>query len=477
VNLFFKKKVQSSQQHFLPIVLTIFISFVVGYVFSSSLIFFSVLALAILIFSTGLFLPRFLIYLILFSTSSVRFIIPKVTFLSSSFFHVNYDGLRNMLVLSVSIPFVFFNMKKVRQAKLFFPIVVYLLFFTLTTAINFSIDNIRFYSNVISPIFFYFFMIIFIRNESQKNLAWKVIVGSSFIPILIGILQFYGVLPLVDLYGNIMGKRVYSTFDNANTFGVFIVTFSFISLFGFLEARGLFSKLKFFLYFVLVHFCVFITHSRNAIFSLIFTYFIIAKAKLGLIRAIFIGACLVVLLFSLPIFNQRIITPSSESKVSFFNAITEGNFKTIDRYAMGRLSTWKRWIFKVKQSSIEENFFGHGYKAVDTFVDINGVTTFHNAFLKTYWVNGGLCMISFCFLMVYIVFLTYSSMKNSFKKNKSNILLICSFAYAFATLFMANFDNTLEKYQLFIYFYALIALAEKEESYSNEGFEVNKINE
>lgn len=454
---------RSSQQTISLILPVSLLSLIIGCVLLYDLVFFGAFILGITIVSLSLLKPKLFIYFVLFASSFISYLVPETTFFAGTVFHINFNGLRNLIIIAVSIPLVSFNFRKVIKAEFFMPILLFFISFSLTTLINFSIDNLRFYTNVISPIFLYLLMVIFIENDNDKKFAFHAIILSSLIPIAVAILQFFNILPVMPLpiemgeHAYAITKRISSTFDHPNIFGIYMVMFSLISIFMLIREKDFVRKTQNVFYCACVHISLLMTFSRNAIFAMCMTYMVIVKAKFGLLRAILIGSLLLIVLFSMPNFNQRLITPSAQTKISIFEVVKKFDMKNIDQYSMKRISIWQGWIYRLSKSSFRENILGHGYDKEDIKQQIH----FHSAFLKTYWVNGFICCIFLVYLMLYVVRRLYLWMRESFRENKWDIYYLCAFGYAFATTVMTNFDNTLSKYQLFIYYFALIALAEK----------------
>ena len=102
-----------------------------------------------------------------------------------------------------------------------------------------------------------------------------------------------------------------------------------------------------------------------------------------------------------------------------------------------------------------QHIFGHGF---DPSI-IKG-RYFHNEFLRAYWVNGIIGLIFYMYLVFYVLFTVYSWVRASIKKNEWNIYYITSFCYIFAMTFMLNFDNIYGKHEIWVYYFAFMALAE-----------------
>ncbi len=450
------------------------LALITGAVLSYNLIFFTAFVLAVSVVGIGLFKPKFLIYVLLATSSFLGYttILPqtRINFFEGTDLQMNLDGLRNLLIISVSIPLITFNLRKVRDAKFFSPILIYVIPFTLLTFINFSIDTLRIYSNSIGPILFYFLMIIFIENEKDVDTAFKAIIFSSFIPIIIAILQYFNIVPVIQTYADfwrleIAGKRINATFDNANTFGLYIVIFSFISVLKLLKERQYIHRIKNVIYFIGVHFSILITLSRNAVFSMLLAYSLIAHVKWGLIRSIFTVLLLFAILLSIPGVNERLLVPSQQTGTSLFDVVKNLDYESINEYSSGRIMIWERWLRDyISKNSLKEHLLGHGF----SYKFVKSVVYFHNEFLKMYWVAGAIGLIPFTYMIFYILYRLYSWMKMSLKRDDWNIYHLSAFGYVLAITFMLNFDNILEKHQIWLYYFALLALAEKTKAKETE---------
>ena len=442
----------------MPVVIAFLLSLIIGGLFSYDLIIFGVFVLGASVVVFGLLRPKFLLYFILFSSSVLGFykLARYTTFFDGTSFQINLQGLRNMLIIGVSIPLLIFNFRKVVKAKFFLPILLYMLVFTLTMVINFSMENLRLFTNVISPFLFYFLMLIFIKNEKDKNAVLVAIILSSIIPIIVAVLQYFGVVMIYQKYDyNTIGKRIHSTFDLANTFGVYMVMFSSISILKFLKEKQFFMRLWKGAYLLAAHAALMMTMSRNAIFSMLLSYIIIANTKWGILRSIVIALLLIMLLFSIPGLNERLLMPSQKLSVSIFDLFTNFDFETVNYYSMNRLVIWQKWWYEILESTPMQHIFGHGFDP-----SILHGRYFHNEFLRAYWVNGIIGMVFYMYLIFYMLFTIYSWMRASIKRKEWNIYYICAFSYIFAMTFMLNFDNIFGKHEIWIYYFALIAMAE-----------------
>lgn len=449
----------SFQKIITSIIIPFFFALITGYLLLKNFVLLGAFVLGITIFSLSLLYPKYLIYGVLFTSSFIGYIIPRQTLMGGTATQINFDGLRNLLIIGVSFPLIFFNIRRITKSKFYSPLIIFFILFSLTTLINFSIDNLRFYTRVISPILFYFLIIIFIRTGKDIDTTFNAIVFSSFIPIIVAMLQYVNILPTSMEKMNIteFEGRIDSTFFHPNTFGVYIVMFSFISIFKLFKEKGLLRIIRNIMYLLGVHLSLLMSLSRNSVFAICVTYPLIAKARWGTIRSGLIGLLLIVVFFSIPGFSQRLIMPSATEQKTVFEMFKKLDMQRLDEYSAGRISTWQEWIDRIKKSTFTEHLVGHGYEGEY----IEGVKTFHNEFLKTYWINGMICCISFIYLVFYIVHRLYVWMKASFRRNIWDLYLLCAFGYAVAITFMSNFDNILDRYQLFIYFYSFIALAER----------------
>ncbi|HDH13587.1 MAG TPA: hypothetical protein ENG83_15570 [Nitrospirae bacterium] len=441
-----------------PVVIAFLLSLIAGGLFSYDLIIFGTFVLGGSVIVFGLLRPKLLLYFILFSSSMLGYykLARYTTFFEGTSFQMNLQGLRNILIITVSAPMIIFNIKKVVEAKFFLPILLYVLVFILTMVINFSMDNLRLFTNVISPFLFYFLMLIFIKNEKDKNAVLIAIILSSIVPIIVAILQYFGVLKIYEKYDyHTIGKRIHSTFDLANTFGVYMVMFSSISILKFLKEKQFFRRIWKGVYLIGAHLALMMTMSRNAIFSMLLSYTIIANAKWGILRSIMVALLLLVFLFSIPGLNERLLTPSQQLEISIFDLFSRFDFETVNFYSMGRLVIWRDWWYEILESTPMQHIFGHGF---DPSI-IKG-RYFHNEFLRSYWVNGVIGLVFYMYLIFHVLFTIYSWTRASVKKNEWNIYYISSFCYIFAMTFMLNFDNIFGKHEIWIYYFAFMALAE-----------------
>ena len=443
----------------MQVVIAFLVSLIAGTLFSYDLIIFGVFVLATAIVAFGLLRPKLLIYFILFSSSVLGYyaLARYTTFFEGTSFKVNLQGLRNILIIGVSIPLIIFNFRKVIEAKFFLPILLYMLVFILTMVINFSMYNLRLFTNILSPFLFYFLMLIYIRDEKDKNAVLTAIILSSFIPIIVAVLQYLGILKVFERYDyNTIGQRIHSTFDVANTFGVYMVMFSSISILKFLKEKQFFSKLWKSVYLFAAHLALMMTMSRNAIFSMLLSYTLIANAKWGILRSILVAALLIVVLFSIPGLNERLLMPSQKLDVTVFDVFTRFDFETINSYSMGRLVIWRNWWYAILDSSTMQHIFGHGFDPA-----LLKGRYFHNEFLRSYWINGIVGLVFYMYLIFYVLFTIYAWMKASIKRKEWNIYYISAFSYIFAMTFMLNFDNMFGKHEIWIYYFSLMALAER----------------
>lgn len=440
------------------VVIAFLVSLIAGGLFAYDMIIFGAFALGASIVFFGLLRPKLLLYFILFSSSVLGYyaLAEYTTFFKGTSVQVNLQGIRNMLIIGVSIPMIIFNFRKVIEAKFFLPILLYVLVFVFTMFINFSMSNLRLLTNVISPFLFYFLILIFIKDEKDKNAVLIAIILSSIIPIIVAILQYLGVLVIFEKYDyHTEGKRIHSTFDLANTFGVYMVMFSSISIIKLIKEKKFFGRLWKGVYMLGAHLALMMTMSRNAIFSILLSYTIIANAKWGILRSIVVALMLIVVLFSIPGLNERLLTPSQKLDVSIFDLFTRFDFETVNFYSMGRLVIWRGWWYEILESSTMQHIFGHGFEP-----KIIKGRYFHNEFLRAYWINGVIGLVFYAYLIFHVLFTIYLWMRDSIKRKEWNIYYICAFSYILAMTFMLNFDNIYGKHEIWIYYFALMALAE-----------------
>ncbi|GBD96844.1 MAG TPA: hypothetical protein ENG83_09505 [Nitrospirae bacterium] len=456
--LFYTDTTISYKRTLIQVIITFLFSLTIGGIFSYDLIIFGTVLLGAGVVVFGVVKPKYMLYFILFSSSVLSFypLARYTTFFEGTSYQINLQGLRNLLIIVVTVPLIIFNFKKVVRAKFFLPIVLYVFVFALTTIINFSTDDIRLFTNIVSPFLFYFLMLIFIKDESDKKAVLTAIILSSLIPIVVAFLQYFHVMRLYEKYSyNISGRRIHSTFDLANTFGVYMVMFSFISILKFVKEKKLLNKIWGGIYLVGAHLALLMTLSRNAIFSLLLASVIVANAKWGILRSVLVGFFLIIILFSIPGFNERLLSPSQKLDVSVFDVFTRFDFETLNFYSMGRLVIWKDWWEMILESTPKEHILGHGF---DTKFIVGRY--FHNEFLRTFWVSGIVGLVFYIYVILYMLYTIYSWMRRSIKRGEWNIYYLSAFSYIFAMTFMLNFDNIKEKHQIWIYYFALLALAE-----------------
>ncbi len=441
-----------------PVFLTFLLSLVLGGLLSYDLILFGSVLLGAAVVIFAVLKPKYMIYFVLFSSSVLSYfaLARYTTFLKGTGYEINLQGLRNMLIIVVTIPLIFFNIGRVVRAKFFFPILLYILSYTVLLAVNFSMDGVRLYTNIISPYLFYFLILIFIRDEKDKKAVLTAIIFSSFIPIIVGVLQFLDILPIFEKYDyHTIGKRIHSTFDLANTFGVYMVMFSSISILKFIHEQGSLRKTWNAIYMVGAHLALLLPLSRNAIFSMLTAYTLIANAKWGMFRSLLVALLLILILFSVPGLNERLLVPSQRSGVSIFDLFSKLDYTTLNLYSMNRLDIWTDWWKEIKESTLTQHILGHGFD----YAFVKG-RYFHNEFLRTFWVNGIVGLLFYMYVISYIIHRIYKWMKESLKRGEWNIYYISAFSYIFAMVFMLNFDNIMEKHQIWVYFFALLSLAE-----------------
>ena len=117
-----------------PVVIAFLLSLIAGGLFSYDLIIFGTFVLGGSVIVFGLLRPKLLLYFILFSSSMLGYykLARYTTFFEGTSFQMNLQGLRNILIITVSAPMIIFNIKKVVEAKFFLPILLYVLVFILT---------------------------------------------------------------------------------------------------------------------------------------------------------------------------------------------------------------------------------------------------------------------------------------------------------------------------------------------------------
>ncbi len=401
--------------------------------------------------------PLYLICFLLFCTSFLDFFLPSLYFFSGPL-AINFAGLRNIFLIFWGSIVVAAHFEKVNKAAFFFPISIYLFILTISTMFNFSNANLRFYTHVLSPFLFYFLIITLVKSKSDIKKVFAAILLSSIIPIIIAFLQKMRIVPSSsEGFTYVNGLRIESTLGHPNAFGVYLVLFAFYSVFVFTKLKNSFQKFCLIIYSLMAYACILMSQSRNALIGIAIGFFVIAKIRLGLVRAIIVSSSIIFCVLCIPSVNQRIIMPSTKFKTTLSDTVLKFDYKKLDEYSMGRLSIWTNWLGKMKKANFVEYLLGFG----ESVSDIKRYDDFHNSVIRTLVVNGLLTLIAFIYLIFAILFRLLKWLLDSYKNKISSIYFICAFSYALAITIMANFGKMLGQWQLLLYYFAIIALAER----------------
>lgn len=439
------------------ILLTLICSFICAVLISINTYFFVVILVILPLGCLALMRPLYFICSLLFISSSLDFFLPHYYFFSGPFL-INLAGLRNILLILWCIIIISAHFHKLREAAFFRPISFYLFVLTISTIVNFSNANLRFYTHVLSPFLFYFVMIIFVNSKSDLRKVFAAILVSSIIPIVIALLQEIRLIPsLSEGFTYVNSLRIDSTFGHPNAFGVYLVLFAFYATFIFRQLRNKLQKALVLIYLVIVYVCIVLSQSRNALIGILVGIFIIAKIRTGLRKAIITTSLLIGIIIIIPNLNQRVIVPSTTFNTSLYDVALRLDYNKIDEYSMGRLSIWKNWLGKMSKATSVEYLFGFG----ESITDIQKYDDFHNSFLRTLIVNGVLVLIAFVNVILSILLRLSRWLSESYRKQGGNIYIICAFAYILSITVMANFGKVLGQWQILLYYFAMIAIAEK----------------
>ena len=186
--------------------------------------------------------PLYLIYFLLFCTSFLDFFLPSHYFFSGPF-AINFAGLRNILLIFWGSVVVVTHFEKVNKATFFFPIAIYLFILTISTMFNFSNVNLRFYTHILSPFLFYFIIIAFVKSRSELRRVFAAILFSSIIPIIIAFMQKMRLVQSSsEGFTYVNSLRIESTLGHPNAFGVYLVLFSFYSVFALTQPKSNFKQ-------------------------------------------------------------------------------------------------------------------------------------------------------------------------------------------------------------------------------------------
>lgn len=287
-----------------------------------------------------------------------------------------------------------------------------------------------------------YLVILLFASKYYRFKSWhiNILIISSFILCLYGIMQFFGVDPFVEISSTVWGFSVTSTFGNENFFGSYITLVLPIFMFLFIYS----GKIKYFIASGLFFSCLLISYTRSAevafiIYFIMILYFVF-KFKLKKKNLLYIGALFVILTISLNYMSNNNIICRMLSINNDMNMVLSQD-KEIDNAGSYRMFIWRRAVTLLPERPLlgygPDNFgnpFMKKFKQ-DVYDKIGNVyfDKAHNEYLQIAICTGipsALC---------YIVFIGLIEFK-ALKKARKDILIVPVFCGVTGYLVQAFFN-------------------------------------
>lgn len=274
---------------------------------------------------------------------------------------------------------------------------------------------------------------IYYRDEKKCLFLIKIIIFSSIIPILFGLHQ------IIFNAGNkgVLGfNRIYGTFVHPNVFASYLLIILFLILFILTNfkinnlERTFFSLLA-----LLIVFSIYNTFTRiiwAALFIGIIVFIFLGKNKITKkIGYLFSVAFFLLILF--PFFQQRIADPLGQGSSLVW-----------------RVDLWEKVFSEI---GINNLFSGQGLGMFEYEIGVMA----HNDYLRVYYESGLIALISYVFLLLYLLF---NSVIREFRSKTiidSNRYKIAACVVLFL-LIIGFTDNILRSLGVMIYYFVAIAI-------------------
>lgn len=268
-------------------------------------------------------------------------------------------------------------------------------------------------------------------EHKQRKWFFSIIIGSSFVPLVIGLLQF--LFKTGNAYTGGF-NRIYGTFLHPSVFAQYLLLIGFLLIYlkDFCAVRK-WQKRRLFLLFVVVIFALFNTFSRGTWIAWIvaFTFFVLARTKFsGKIKFI-----LAVCLFGALFFNQ--ITTRFE------------DLKDTEAEEMNSLE-WRLTLWeKTMNNLMRHPFTGSGQGAFEKTESVMA----HNDYLRIAYETGIFGFLSYISLLLYMFIF---SLRNLFRGKDQRYNIFKTPACILLSLLVVSFADNLARSTVVIFYYYIV---------------------
>lgn len=394
--------------------------------------------------------PKLSLCIILFIYPSIYLYSREFKIFSETFYEISLSGFLNIFIVLSTVLYYFLGYKKlIRKPYLSMPI----LFFILSILPSFFFSQYKLISmrnlfRILMPISFYFIFVSKIKNEKQVRKILKILIYSSFIPLLIGLWQIMPNSPSwlfpVEKIPHGM-RRICGTFEHPNAFAAFINFILLVTLLLFFKPKYRMNESYIFLT-ILMIICLFFTWTRAVWISFIFSsailfYFLRLKKEYFVFAMLFL-----IFVFLAPGFQKAI---KQRAK--------------IDASARARLTLARYSLNEFKENPIFGSGLGmYSFLSRERFGEISGQYRIsggyaaHNDYLEFLVETGILGLLGYLFLLVSIIKLGFKQIYKQEVKSRywGGLLIATVSAIAIIGLTDAGFSYG------GIYFWTIVAIAE-----------------
>lgn len=319
-----------------------------------------------------------------------------------------------------------------------------LLSFLNTRSVAFSlVEYLRLISSFIAV---NYAVVYFTEEEKLKKVIW-LIIGSSFIPLLLGAYQFVTKTGLYELGLN----RINGTFIHPNVFAEYLVIIFFSALYLLVTSvKEKEAKLKIVLYIILavtgVEFLL--TYTRGAWIAFTIAFAIYVFFKTSLIQKLkYVVVAILLMLALLPFAQKR------------FADINDTKYYQLSSWQW-RLQQWGETIAEFKNHPV----IGHGMGMHEKYFKIMA----HNDYLRVAFETGVPGITLYVLLIFYMALFSFKGMMTSKNIDAVNRYKF-SFCFVVSMAVMSLSDNLARSTVIFLYFLIMITvLAGKKEVVENE---------
>lgn len=415
--------IQNKLAKWLVLGIAILVFFVFSYIFNWSIYYFLGFASAGILTLLLFYWPMFSLFALVIIRMLLDYPSENLFITVTNSYTISFSQAIGIIIFLAGAVYFIRNFAKLKYIPLKIPISAYFIFLSFT--LLYSVDvfsTSKELLRIFDLIFLYFLSFSVINTRKKYDLLLKILIASSFVPILIGFYQYIFHIGYTDVAFSV--PRIFGTFSHPNSFSLYL--FSIIAVLFLYYFLNKSDKLKalVILLIPLYLLVIILTYTRVAWIAVL-----VFVVTLGLFR---FRKSLVFMLITIIV--MYVFSPSVQERAN------EAIYQSPGNSISWRLTLWKDSINEVLTN--KRQILGYGANTFEIVTENSrglkrGSVAAHNDFLRSFIEGGFVGLLVFVFYLVYILaYLLVKYRKSRFQEQKIVIfiLLVLFFTMSVASM-------------------------------------------